>query len=182
MEAAQAQRTTVPGQQIAAAVVARLAKEVMTLDTEIAETETMIEDRFRRHRHAEIILSMPGFGVTLGAEFLAATGGDMGAFDSVDRLAGVAGWPRYPAISGASAATSNGPAATTDACCAPATCRPKSPSAPTRPRGPTTTEKDPKEKPTPKPSSPWPADASTSCGPCCATTPSTNPPSTTAAA
>ena len=58
-------------------MVARLAKEVMTLDTEIGDTETMIEDRFRRHRHAEIILSMPGFGVTLGAEFLAATGGDM---------------------------------------------------------------------------------------------------------
>ncbi|GFG55038.1 hypothetical protein MAGR_64790 [Mycolicibacterium agri] len=39
------------------------------LDTEIGDTETMIEDRFRRHRHAEIILSMPGFGVQLGAEF-----------------------------------------------------------------------------------------------------------------
>jgi transposase len=51
----------------------------------------MIDDRFRRHRHAEIILSMPGFGVQLGAEFLAATGGDMTAFDSVDRLAGVSG-------------------------------------------------------------------------------------------
>ena len=54
-------------------MVARLAKEVMTLDTEINATETMIEDRFRRHRHAEIILSMPGFGVTLGAEFIART-------------------------------------------------------------------------------------------------------------
>jgi transposase len=61
--------------------VARLAKEVMALDTEIADTETMIEDRFRRHRHAEIILSMPGFGIALGAEFLAATGGDLTAFD-----------------------------------------------------------------------------------------------------
>ena len=44
-----------------------LAKEVISLDTEIANTDTMIEDRFRRHRHAETILSMPGFGVTLGA-------------------------------------------------------------------------------------------------------------------
>jgi transposase len=98
--AAEAQHTTVPGQQLAAAMVARLAKEVMTLDTEIADTETMIEDRFRRHRHAEIIVSMPGFGVTLGAEFLAATGGDMGAFDSVDRLAGVAGLAPVPRDSG----------------------------------------------------------------------------------
>lgn len=98
--AAEAQHTTVPGQRLAAAMVARLAKEVMTLDTEIADTETMIEDRFRRHRHAEIIVSMPGFGATLGAEFLAATGGDMGAFDSVDRLAGVAGLAPVPRDSG----------------------------------------------------------------------------------
>ena len=100
LDAADAQHSTVPGQQIAAAVVARLAKEVMALDTEIAETEAMIEDRFRRHRHAEIILSMPGFGVTLGAEFLAATGGNMAAFDSVDRLAGVSGLAPVPRDSG----------------------------------------------------------------------------------
>ena len=100
IDAAEAQRTTVPGQQLAAAMVARLAKEVMTLDTAIGDTDAMIEDRFRRHRHAEIILSMPGFGVTLGAEFLAATGGDMDAFDSVDRLAGVAGLAPVPRDSG----------------------------------------------------------------------------------
>ena len=100
LEAADAQHSTVPGQQIAAAMVARLAKEVIALDTEIAETETMIEDRFRRHRHAEIILSMPGFGVTLGAEFFAATGGNMAAFDSVDRLAGVSGLAPVPRDSG----------------------------------------------------------------------------------
>ena len=57
--AAEAQHTTVPGQQLAAAMVARLAKEVITLDTEIADTETMIEDRFRRHRHTQIILMRP---------------------------------------------------------------------------------------------------------------------------
>lgn len=100
VEAADAQHTTVPGQNLAATVVARLAKEVMALDTEIGATETMIEERFRRHRHAEIILSMPGFGVVLGAEFLAATGGDMAGFDSVDRLAGVSGLAPVPRDSG----------------------------------------------------------------------------------
>jgi transposase len=100
IEAANAQHTIVPGQQLAAAMVARLAEEVMALDTEIGDTDTMIEDRFRGHRHAEIILSMPGFGVTLGAEFLAATGGDMTTFDSVDRLAGVAGLAPVPRDSG----------------------------------------------------------------------------------
>jgi transposase len=100
LEAAHAQHTVLPGQDIAAAVVARLAQEVINLDTEIAATETMIEERFRRHRHAEIILSMPGFGMILGAEFLAATGGDMNAFESVDRLAGICGLAPVPCDSG----------------------------------------------------------------------------------
>jgi hypothetical protein len=62
-EVAHAQHAVLPGQDLAAAMVARLADEVINLDTAIADTETMIEERFRRHRHAEIILSMPGFGV-----------------------------------------------------------------------------------------------------------------------
>lgn len=100
IEAANAQHTMVPGQQLAAAVVTRLAKEVTALDTEISDTDTMIEERFRRHGHAEIILSMPGFGVTLGAEFLAATGGDISAFGNAERLAAVAGLAPVPRDSG----------------------------------------------------------------------------------
>jgi transposase len=100
LEAAHARHTVLPGQDLAAAMVARLAQEVITLDTEIAATETMIEERFRRHRHAEIILSMPGFGIILGAEFLAATGGDMSAFDSADRRAGICGLAPVPRDSG----------------------------------------------------------------------------------
>jgi transposase len=100
IDAANAQRSIVPGQQLAAAMVARLAKEVMSLDTEIAETETMIEERFRRHCHAEIIVSMPGFGVILAAEFIAATGGNINIFASVDRLAGVSGLAPVPRDSG----------------------------------------------------------------------------------
>jgi transposase len=100
LEAAHAQHTMVPGQDLGAAMVARLAEEVMALDTEIGDTDAMIEERFRRHRHAEIILSLPGFGVTLGAEFLAATGGDISLFDSADRLAGVSGLAPVPRDSG----------------------------------------------------------------------------------
>ncbi|GHC91111.1 hypothetical protein GCM10010349_79460 [Streptomyces flavofungini] len=37
---------------------------------------------------------MPGIGVTPGAEFIAATGGDMAAFGSPNRLADVAPVPR----------------------------------------------------------------------------------------
>ncbi|RMI33353.1 IS110 family RNA-guided transposase [Nocardia stercoris] len=100
LEAARSQHVTIAGQQLGAAMVARMAQEVIQLDIEITEIEAMIEQRFRRHRHAETILSMPGFGVLLGAEFIAATGGDMTAFDSANRLAGVAGLAPVPRDSG----------------------------------------------------------------------------------
>ncbi|MFF1902834.1 IS110 family transposase [Kitasatospora sp. NPDC058218] len=99
VEAAQAQQSAVPGEKLAAAVVAKLAREVMALDEEIAETDALT-GRFRDHPHAEVILSMPGIGPVLGAEFIAPTGGDMGVFDSPDRLAGVAGLAPVPKDSG----------------------------------------------------------------------------------
>ena len=77
-------------------MVVRLAKGVMALDEEIAELDALIEARFREHPHAEVILSLPGIGAKLGAEFLAATGGDMDAFGSPDRLAGFAGLAPRP--------------------------------------------------------------------------------------
>jgi hypothetical protein len=58
---------------------------------EISGLDSLIGERFAEHRQAEVMLSMPGFGRLLSAEFLGATGGDMSVFESVDRLAGVAG-------------------------------------------------------------------------------------------
>ncbi len=80
--------------------VARLAKEVMALDEEIAETDALIEGRFRDHPHAEAILSMPGLGPVLGAEFIAHTGRDMSIFGSPDRLAVSPAWHPVPKDSG----------------------------------------------------------------------------------
>jgi transposase len=100
VEAAQAQMTALPGERLAAAMVARLAKGVMALDEEIAELDALIEAKFREHPHAEVISSLPGMGPKLGAEFLAATGGDMDAFGSADRLAGFAGLAPRPRDSG----------------------------------------------------------------------------------
>jgi transposase len=100
VEAAQAQHTALPGENLAAAMVARVAKGVMTLEEEIAELDALIEARFREHPHAEVIRSLPGMGTRLGAEFIAATGGDMGAFSSADRLAGFAGLAPQPRDSG----------------------------------------------------------------------------------
>ncbi|MFE9328849.1 IS110 family transposase [Nocardia sp. NPDC052278] len=92
--AAESQHTTLPGEKLAAAM-ARLAKAVIALDAEIAELDTLIEDKFREHPHAEVIISLPGMR-PLGAEFLASTGGHMDAFGSADRLAGFAGLAPRP--------------------------------------------------------------------------------------
>ncbi|OKI16322.1 transposase [Streptomyces sp. CB03911] len=98
--AAEAQFTVVPGEKTYAKTVHALAGEVMTLDQEITELEALIEGRFREHPHAEVITSIPGIGDMLGAEFIAATGGDMAALGSPDRLAGVAGLAPVPRDSG----------------------------------------------------------------------------------
>ncbi|MET8516493.1 IS110 family transposase [Streptomyces sp. NPDC005077] len=100
VQAAEAQHTAVAGEKLAAVVVAKLAREVTAFDVEIAETDALIEGRFRDHPHAEVILSMPGLGPVLGAEFIAHTGGDMSVFGTSDRLAGVAGLAPVPKDSG----------------------------------------------------------------------------------
>ncbi|WP_328623815.1 IS110 family transposase [Streptomyces sp. NBC_00353] len=100
LAAAENQHTSVTGEKPTAQLVHTLAREVMRLNEQIAETDKLIEARFREHKHAEVIASMPGIGPLLGAEFLAATGGDMTAFDSPDRLAGFAGVAPAPRDSG----------------------------------------------------------------------------------
>lgn len=69
---------------------------VLALGVEIAVIDVQITLRFREHRHAEVVLGMPGMGPLLGAEFIACTGGDTDAFGSVGRLAGVAGLTPVP--------------------------------------------------------------------------------------
>ena len=100
VEAAEAQHTALPGERLAAAMALRLAKGVIALDEEIAELDAFIEARFREHPHAEVIISMPGTGPRLAAEFIAATGGDMASFGTADRLAGFAGLAPQPRDSG----------------------------------------------------------------------------------
>lgn len=100
VEAAQAQHTALPGEKLAAAMVARLAKGVLALSGEIAELDALIEARFHDHPHATVIRSLPGMGPMLGAEFIAATGGDLDAFGTADRLATFAGLAPVPRDSG----------------------------------------------------------------------------------
>jgi transposase len=100
LEAAERQHTAVPGEKITAQVIHTLAKEVMGLNEQITEIDKLIAARFREHELAEVISSMPGIGPLLGAEFLAATAGDMGRYGTADRLASLAGVAPVPRDSG----------------------------------------------------------------------------------
>ncbi|MDP7701588.1 IS110 family transposase [Mycobacterium sp. TY815] len=88
--AAKSQTVRLPGEEVAAALVAELAQGVIALDDRIKTTDTDIEGRFRRHPLAEVITSLPGMGFRLGAEFLAAVG-DPALIGSADQLAAWAG-------------------------------------------------------------------------------------------
>ncbi|WP_425527965.1 IS110 family transposase [Yinghuangia seranimata] len=100
VEGAKAQHTVLPGEQLAAGMVARLAKGVLALEDEIAELDAPHRGPVSRHPHAEVIRSLPGMGAMLGATFIAATGGDMDAFGTPDRLAAFAGLAPVPRDSG----------------------------------------------------------------------------------
>jgi transposase len=100
VDAANAQRTVLRTEPVAAQLVAQLAGQIAAIDTEIAQLDEQISDRFDQHRDAPILLSMPGFGPVLAATFLANTGGDLNAFETVDRLASVAGLAPAPRDSG----------------------------------------------------------------------------------
>jgi transposase len=97
--AARSQHTTLPAERTAALPAAQLAQGVITLNEQIKELDQLIEDRFRRHPSAEVIVSMPGIGVLLGAEFIAATG-KMSRFTGADQLASLAGVTPQPRDSG----------------------------------------------------------------------------------
>lgn len=83
-----------------AAVIKRSARRLLELDREIKDADKTIVTRFRSHRWARSIESIPGIGPTLGAEFVVATGGRLEAFGSSGRLASYAGLVPIPQDSG----------------------------------------------------------------------------------
>lgn len=100
VETAGRQHTSLPGKKLTAQLVHTLAAEVRVLNQQIADIDKAIEARFREHQDFKVITSMPGLGVIPGAEFLAATGGDMSFFSNADRLAGFGGVAPVPRGSG----------------------------------------------------------------------------------
>lgn len=100
LTAANSQHTVLPTQATGSALVVRLAEQISTLDAEIADVDAQITELFRQHDSADVLLTMPGFGPVLAATFLANIGGNLNSFDSVDRLASVAGLAPVPRDSG----------------------------------------------------------------------------------
>ncbi|GHF03048.1 hypothetical protein GCM10018772_29830 [Streptomyces fumanus] len=98
LEAAQAQQTALPGEEIAAQIVADLATQILALDERLKRIDRQIRDTFRRHPQAEIIESMPGLGPILGAAFVAAR--DLAAYADAGHLASAAGLVPVPRDSG----------------------------------------------------------------------------------
>jgi len=90
LTAAKSQSITLPGESIAARIVAELAAEVLALKDHIELIDEEIEQRFFDRPEAEILASLPGMGSLLGAEFLVAVG-NLSAFDSADHLAAYSG-------------------------------------------------------------------------------------------
>lgn len=98
--AAQAQTVQLPGEQTTAVLIARQAARLLDLDRQIKEADKLLAARFRTHKDAEIIESLPGFGPVLGAEFLVATGCSLEGFATAGRLASYAGLVPVPQDSG----------------------------------------------------------------------------------
>lgn len=90
INAAQAQRTVVAGQDRLAEFVRELATEAIATRRRIKELDTDIATDLDSHPDAALIRSLPGMGATLTAEFLAEAG-DLTRFPTPDALASAAG-------------------------------------------------------------------------------------------
>ncbi|MFF2780334.1 IS110 family transposase [Streptomyces sp. NPDC058052] len=99
LEAAQAQHTALPGEDIAAQIVADLAAQLLALDDRLKRIDKQIRETFHTHPQAEIIESLPGVGPLLGAEFVVAAG-DLAAYADAGHLASAAGLVPVPRDSG----------------------------------------------------------------------------------
>lgn len=99
-EAAKSQHTIVPAPHMGEGIVAALAREILTLNQELAKLDALLSEKVTEHRYTEVLLSMPGFGPVLAVEFLGATGGELTVFQTADRFAGVAGLAPAPKDSG----------------------------------------------------------------------------------
>src|SRR5918994_1519858 len=70
LAAAKAQNVTLPAQELASRIIAELAKDVLALKERIESIDEEIGQRFFARPEARVLISLPGMGPILGAEFL----------------------------------------------------------------------------------------------------------------
>lgn len=99
LEAARAQQTSLPGEEVAAQIIADLAVQLLDLNDRLKRIDRQISQTFRARPQAEIIEFLPGVGPTLGAEFVVAAG-DLSAYAGAGHLASAAGLVPIPRDSG----------------------------------------------------------------------------------
>lgn len=100
LEAARAQQTSLPGEEVAAQIIADLAVlQLLDLDDRLKRIDRQISQTFRARPQAEIIEFLPGVGPTLGAESVVAAG-DLSAYAGAGDLACAAGLVPVPRDSG----------------------------------------------------------------------------------
>ena len=90
LAAANAQQLALPGEQLAATLIAELANEALACRDRLARLDRDLAQLLDRHPDAALICSLPGMGATLCAEFIAQAG-PLGRFRSADALAAAAG-------------------------------------------------------------------------------------------
>lgn len=122
LEAAKAQHTALPGEDVAAQIVADLAGQILALDDRLRRIDKQIRETFRSHPQAEAIESLPGVGPILGAEFVVAAG-DLTAYTDAGHLASAAGLVPVPATPAVGLATFTARSDTAADCVGCSTCR-----------------------------------------------------------
>ena len=90
LTAANSQSVSLPAEDVASSIVAELAEEILTFKERIEALDEELGERFFARPEAQIITSLPGMGLILGAEFLVCVG-DLSTFESADKLAAYAG-------------------------------------------------------------------------------------------
>lgn len=90
LEAAREQTFALPGETLTAAFCRELAEDALKTRERLVTIDRQLEELVHAHPEGTLILSLPGMGVTLTAEFLVEAGA-LSRFRSADALAAAAG-------------------------------------------------------------------------------------------
>jgi transposase len=79
-----------PAAETKAALAAEIASEVLRTKERIDALEARLAELVETHPEGEVVMSLPGMGIIMTAEFLSSAG-DLSRFGSPDRFAAAAG-------------------------------------------------------------------------------------------